>query len=1005
MKNYLSKIKIGLMLLSLLFVVTAFADPVELGNDFYQDKTKVVAQHIELLKNRLNQTENELVSLQNQQASQIANLSYDRVTKEWLNWTKLDISIAKSNLDSINIELSESQQTINLLEKDTQELDNQLNVFNVFGMNVRAGVPNLKTMQSQLTYQQELLQLEKARLGYLLKLQKVAENTLQLYNARFNRIENLLKSQTMLQLKDQQEKSEVDYQQQQNVWFSHLNSLYIDLKRLSNSHSKDKAAYSKVLNEIFYATENINFIYLQMLIVRYQDQIQQFKVSISHSSSISLLNKISDQTQSLSKQFTRVNELLDARVNILDKRREFLAQHKATNSAYLAQITDLESQYKAAIKTVEHLHEELVAFKGTLEQALQHELSARQGLLGFGVKAWLDLGNEIILLPNLTFQLVKSLTQVLIKSLSNASSGLWTLFGLLEVTWIALFYIFSRFLAKVVSKIPDHELGHINPKWLSIELLHLALIDIAIIGNVYWFFTLCHIPPQHFHFLLNLGLVWLLFKVLVNMARLCLVETVHDKAGHDVRLYYRLKWTILVGGFITACTVLLHQLPLVYEIKDLFYRLFLLFTAVVSLLLLKSWDILPGIILPHIDEQRTYFRKIVRLLGLLLPLTLLSNSLIGVFGFINFVLTVSWYEGVFLMVLVGYLIMRGLLSELMEFFSRLLIGHVNNGWLWTEAFLKPLDKVLRIGLFLTAWVVLFFFYGWDRQSPVVERLDNLLHYHLADVLNTTITPISIIELLVIVSLLYWAARWTREFVYRFLLSRTKDLGIRNSIAILSQYTMILIGILMGLRVLGIDLHALTVVAGAFAFGIGLGLRDLANNFVCGFLLLIERPIRVGDTVSIAGHEGEVTHIGGRAVTVRTWDHMEVLVPNAEIFSKTFTNWTAKDYIIRTVVTIKIRRHESPHNVQKLIYETLAEHNNVLKEPAPEVFLKELADELVEFEVRYFVNLRQIKSRVSVRSEVLMTIWETFDKHGIQAPSPQHEVHIKGALPFLAPQLS
>lgn len=1005
MLKHLLKIKILLLILSLVWQITAFADPNELGNDFYQDKTKVVQQHIDLLKNRLSQSETELVNLQQLQQNQFAKLSYDRVNKQWLNWIKLDIAVAKSNLDSINIELSECQQTINLLEKDTQELDNQLNVFHVFGMNVaRTGVPDLKTMQAQFDYQKELLRLEKERSQYLQKLQKTVENSLQLYNSRYMRIESLLKSQTMMQLKEQQAKSEIDYQQQQTVWIGHLNALNVQLKQLEKTKSKDKEAYAKVLNDIFYATENVNFMYLQLLIVRYKDQIQQFKVSISRSSSITLLNKVGDQTQALSKQFLRLNDLLKTRITILENRKAFLAQQKIKNTTYIGELADLENQYKTAIATVDYLNNELLTFRGTLEQALQHELSARQGLLGFGLKAWLDLGSEVVLLPTLTYQLVKSLGQEILKSLNAATSSWWLLFILLETVWMGLFYLFNRFLARVVKGIPEHELGHINPKWLGLELLHKALVDIAIIGNLYWFLAYCFVPAQNYRFLLNISLVWLLFRVFINMAYLCLVDTVRDKAGHDVRLYHRLKWTILVGGFVTACTVLLHQLPLVYEIKDLFYRLFLLFVAVVSLMLLKSWDVLPGLILPHIDERRTYFIKVVRLLGLLIPFTLLSNALIGVFGFINFVLTMAWYESVFLMVLIAYLIVKGIFGEIMEFFSRLLIRHVSNGWLWMEAFLKPVDKVLRILLFLTAGAVVFFLYGWDKQSPVVERMYMLLHYQFAHILNTPITAISVLELGVILSLLYWVARWTREFVYRFLLSRTQDIGVRNSIAILSQYTMIVAVVLIGLRILGIDLRALTVVAGAFAFGVGLGLRDLANNFVCGFLLLLERPIRVGDTVSIGGYEGEVTHIGGRAVTVRTWDHMEVLVPNAEIFSKTFTNWTVKDQIIRTVISIKIRRMDNPEYVQDLLYQILANHKNVLRDPAPEVFLKELADELIEFEVRYYVNLRQIKSRVSVRSEVLMAIWQTFEKHGIQHPFPQHEVHIKN-LPLLSPPQS
>src|SRR5205085_11454574 len=133
----------------------------------------------------------------------------------------------------------------------------------------------------------------------------------------------------------------------------------------------------------------------------------------------------------------------------------------------------------------------------------------------------------------------------------------------------------------------------------------------------------------------------------------------------------------------------------------------------------------------------------------------------------------------------------------------------------------------------------------------------------------------------------------------------------------------------------------------FAFGIGFGLRDLANNFVCGFLILLERPLRVGDIVSINGIEGDVTHIGGRAVTIRTWDLMELVVPNAEIFNKSFTNWTAKDNIIRSIMPIKIGRHDNPHEVKDLIQTILTDHKDVLTDPVPEVFLKEMTDTLID----------------------------------------------------------
>jgi potassium-dependent mechanosensitive channel len=975
-------------------------------NDFYLDKTQVVNQQIDLLKNRIVQAKNEYADLKNQQENPMAGVSADHVNKQWLNWTKLDISVAKSNLDSIDIEVSEAEQMTALLEKDTKELTNQMNVYTIFGSKIsRNGVPNVNNMRAQLAYQKNLLHLEKERLEYLYDLRSISDKILQIYNTKYSRIETLLKSQTMMQLKERQAKNEIDFQQQQDMWLQHLNGLNAQLRHLEQSGLKDRAAYIKLENEIFYANENVNFMYLQMLIVRYQDQIQQLKLSNSRGSSITLLNKVSDQAQALGKQFARVKHLLAERMRILEDRKTFLVQEALADESYLNEVSDLDSQYKAAVQNVLKLSSELIEFRATLDRAIQEELSSRQGLLGFGVNAWLDLGSEILLLPTLTYEVGKSLIEALIKIVTNATISGWSLFGMIELVWGTLFYLLSRYLSRVLCGIPDRARGHTNLKWLIGTLSQRNLLDAAIIGNLVWFFSLSGISVQYFRFLLDLGFVWLLFKSLIIVTKLCFIETVHDRASDDVQIYHRLKWTFLFGGIITAVTVFLAQLPVIYELKDLFCRLFLLFLAIVSIFLLRSSDVLSGLVLPHIDDQRTYFKKIIRLLTILLPLALLFNSLIGLFGFLNFVLTISWYESIFFLVLAGYLIVKGLLNELIDFVSEVLINHAKNGWIWTEALLKPIDRILRILLFLAAWVVLFFLYGWDQQSPVVESLSKLLYYPLANVLGTTITFISITELIVITFFLYWAARWIREFVYRMMSSRTTDLGIRTSIAILSQYTLILSGILIGLRLLGIDLKALTFIVSAFALGVGLGLRDIANNFVCGFLLLFERPLRVGDTVCINGFEGDVIHIGGRAVTIRTFDHMEVMVPNSDIFSKIFTNWTAHDHIVRTVVSIKINRHDSPQVVQSLIYQVLAEDKNVLSDPAPEVYLKELAEGLVEFEVRYYINLRYVKSRTSVRSEVLMAIWNMFEKTGIKAPYPHHEVYVSShPLPLLAPPL-
>lgn len=984
------------LIIFLLWLPTLALAEAPAENSLYFDSTHLVVQQVQLLKNRLAQANNELADLQHQQERQLSTLSIDSVTKQSLNEAALNIAIAQSNLDSINIELSESKQAMNRLDKDIQETEDQVNVFSVFGLKIaRTELTNVHTLQDDLVYQKDLRALEKTRNEYLLKLRDIANNSLQLHKDKYVHINILLKSRKILQLKAKQARSEMFFQQQQSFWLQKLNTLYGELNRLEKAKSKDASAYTRLEGEIFFANENVNFTYLQMLIARYHDQILQLKITVARNNSITILNKAGGQILTLGKQLVRVNDLLKTRMNILEKRSDLLGQlHQQKGmDVNLHELTLLQDHYKSAVITVTKLNQALLNFRGALDKTLEKELSARQGFPGFSAKAWLNLGGEIMLVPTLTFQIIKSVVYGLSNQMTNASFTWWSVLILFELSWIAFFYILDKFLIRRISSMAEHESGHINLKRLMINIFDHSLWDIAVIGGLTGLFLLCGLPYQNFDSLVHLGLVWLIFKWVITAARICLVETVHHRAGHDVRLYRRLKMTFLIGGMVTALTVFIAQLPVVYELKAICDRLFLLFLLVVSILLLRSWELVPALILPHIDAKRLYLQRVVRLLGFLIPLILLTNSVIGLSGFVNLVLTVSWYESIFVLMLVGYLLIRGLCSDGLMAISNLLIGHFSNGWLWTEAFLKPLDKIVRIIIFISAWGFLFLIYGWDKHSPVVTRLTSLLHYHLIDVLNTSITPLAIFEVFAIISFLYWAARWTREFVYRLLSTRIPDMALRNTIAIFSQYSMIIIGIFICLRVLGIDLKALGFVATAFAFGVGLGLRDLANNFACGFLLLIERPLRVGDTVSINTFEGEVTHIGSRAVTVRTWDHMDVLVPNTEIFNKSFTNWTAKDNIVRTLISIKINRHDQPHKIQAIIANVLSNQKDVLKDPGTEVFLKELNDTVAEFEVRYYVNLRQVKSRVGVRSDVLVAIWEAFENNGIKPAYPLHEVRL------------
>lgn len=978
-----------MLVLSLILPRIAFSD-----ENTSMDRIQLVTKQIELLKNRYSQASRELVDLQKQHDIQISQLVLEKGSKKLLDKAALDILVAKSNIESVNIELADTQQTVSWLEKNIQEIENQLNVLGMFGLKLAKNeLINVKEYHSDLLYQQKLLNLEKKRVKYLQNLQNAVGNILLLKKENYSRLTTQLKSYRLLNIKQQQVKDELAYQELQNYWLQRLNVLYEKMNQLDPTTDKD--AYLSTERDIFYANESANYAYSLSLIARYKDQIQQMKLAVFKSNSISLLNEIGDQVLMLTKQISRLDMVLQSRASVLNKHINYLSQKKngdAAMQSYIAKLASLDKKYTILELNLRNLTEELLRFRIVLDKALQVELSSRQGFPTFGFKMMMDIGKEMLLVPALTFSVIRSLTNNIIHGIQSTSILVWSAYAIVESLLLLTFF----FLRKIVShalNYPSEWRQKINSKWLSLQWLDRNFIEFVVIGNLIGIMYFFDVPLQNYLFIVYLSFVWLVFKSIMTISRVCLVETTHDTTGHDMRLYLRLKWIILVGGIITALTVFVHQLPLIYELKTLCDRLFLLFLMVVSLLILRSWHVVPHLVLSHMEQRHPYFEKSIRFVGLLVPMLIFSNSVIGLCGYVNLVMTISSYEGVFLIVLIGYLTLRGLLSDGVEQLSRLMIQHVNNGWLWTEAVLKPFDKVMRMALFLSAWLVLFILYGWDKQSPIVERLNGLLHYKLVNVLNTTITPIGIIELCVVISIFYWSARWTREFVYRLLQSKTSDMGIRNSIAIISQYSVIVLGTFICLRVLGIDLRALTFIVTALAFGVGFGLRDLANNFACGFLILLERPLRVGDIVNINAIEGEVTHIGSRAVTVRTWDYMDLMVPNTEIFNKSFTNWTFKDNIVRSVVCISIGRQDNPHEVKTIIHTVLAEHMSILKDPPSEVFMKEMDNLTMEFEIRYYVNIRQVKSRLSVISDILINIWDAFEKHGIKPPYPQQKIYI------------
>ncbi|MBA2656076.1 MAG: mechanosensitive ion channel [Tatlockia sp.] len=696
-----------------------------------------------------------------------------------------------------------------------------------------------------------------------------------------------------------------------------------------------------------------------------------------------------------------VTETYKNTINQLSDLEQSLKKMSSLLSGSRLQLTDvnLKQQFASLLSIVKSRMVEITIQEQTLQEDLENhelelkkQLSVRQSLSEFRLDSWPTIIEQTYGIPGQLYNYAKALV------FKVKENYLWQDLFPAVMMWLTLGFtvLFSFGLHKVLKGLTrDKERsrlsGHLYDGALTLicrNLPHLTVATLVILS-----LYLNHVPFANYQLLLNLMVVWLTFRLLILTASLALLERVSDSSGYDVSLFYRLKWLFLVGGWTTALMVISNELPLSSLLQDIFSRLFMLFLVSVSMVLWRSREVISHLINPILVTKKRYLRNAIILLVVLIPLTLFTTAIIGLIGYINLAWTMSRYQAQILIIITAYVLIRGMIFDALELFSEWLISATANGWLWIEIFLKPLDKICRVLLFLGSIIVLFQLFGWNSDAVMLDRMQEYAEYPLVNMSGIHITAISMIEFFILSSVFIWISKWTREFCYRRLYRDARDAGVRNSLSVFTQYAVILIGGFIALRALGLDFSGLSMVIGGLAVGMGFGLRDFASNIVGGLMLLIERPVREGDLITIGAHEGRVAHIGIRSMRVSSWDNMEVLIPNAETLNKPFTNWTHQDSIVRTVVPIKVSRADDPAMIQQLICDVLATTAEIVPEPPAQVFLKQIDDALLEFEVRYFINV-QLYTRFEVRSKILFAIMAQFKAAGVRAPIPPISIELK-----------
>ncbi len=279
---------------------------------------------------------------------------------------------------------------------------------------------------------------------------------------------------------------------------------------------------------------------------------------------------------------------------------------------------------------------------------------------------------------------------------------------------------------------------------------------------------------------------------------------------------------------------------------------------------------------------------------------------------------------------------------------------------------------------------------------LLDLVERVISFPVVELGTTQVTLWLIIKAVIILLAFIYAARLLQAYLdYKIYPSLGIDPGLGYALDTTFKYTFIAIGVLISLKVVGLDLRFLLVFAGAAGIGIGLGLQHLAANIISGFTIIFGGKIRKGDWIEVEKGLGMVTDIHLRATKVRTRDNIEFLVPNSNLISNTIVNYSLSSPMIRIDLPVGVSYRSDPQQVKKILLEVAEKEPMVSKFHKPVVRFLAYGDSSINFELLIWIDVR-ITPRRNVRSVLYFEIFEEFRKAGIEIPFPQRDIHIRSS---------
>jgi small-conductance mechanosensitive channel len=285
-----------------------------------------------------------------------------------------------------------------------------------------------------------------------------------------------------------------------------------------------------------------------------------------------------------------------------------------------------------------------------------------------------------------------------------------------------------------------------------------------------------------------------------------------------------------------------------------------------------------------------------------------------------------------------------------------------------------------------------------QLSDIIGFVETFMNFKLFEINKTAVTPSSILMFLIFIAFFAMTSRVLQRVLRAQVFSRMSiDTGMQYTLTRITHYLIMIVGAVVAFQFIGIDLTGLAIILGFLSVGIGFGLQNITSNFVAGLILLLERPIKVGDRVMVGNQEGDVVEINMRSTTIRTPNNVAVIVPNSEFVSSKLENWSYGDETVRVNVDVGVSYESDLETVMRSLKEVAAEHPEVLKSPAPDVLHIGFGDSAWNMRLRIW--LEHSGRHWEVQSDVNCAIVRKFRQNGVEIPFPQRDLHVRSPLPL------